>query len=255
MGAYERGRAAWPSLRVDREAFAAHLARLAAADDNAEDLYLAYGCAVGDAAALAIFEARFIAEVPRLVARLDSSPTVADETRQVVREYLLVADVGARPRIAEYSGRGPLIAWLRVIANRVVLQMKRKGKRLISSDGEAADRLAAAEPNPEVALMRKLHGAELASALRAAIAALPDRDRALIKLSVIDELGIDALCGLYAVHRATVARWIARIKQQIFDEAVRILRTELALDTAEVESLCRAVQSQLDFSFGGLIEP
>jgi RNA polymerase sigma-70 factor (ECF subfamily) len=103
--------------------------------------------------------------------------------------------------------------------------------------------------------MRKLHGAELAGALKEAIAGLPEGDRVLIKMSVIDELTIDELCGLYDVHRATVARWIVRLKQQIFDEAVRILRARLALDTAEVESLCRAVQSQLDFSLGGLLEP
>ena len=64
------------------------------------------------------------------------------------------------------------------------------------------------------------------------------------------------LCGAFNtnVHRATVARWIVRLKQQIFDEAVRVLRARLSLDTAEVESLCRAVQSQLDFSLGGLLE-
>jgi RNA polymerase sigma-70 factor (ECF subfamily) len=254
MEAYERGRAAWPTVQLEREVFAEHLRRLEAGDEHAEDLYLACACARGDGAALALFEQRFVAEVPRQIAHIDSSPAVADETRQLLREYLLVAAGGERPRIADYAGRGPLSAWLRVAATRVVLQMKRKGKRVVASDDEVAERLAAAEPDAEVALLRKRYAGELALALKAAIGGLPERDRALLKMSVIDGLGIDELCRLYDVHRATVARWVVRLKQQIFDEAVARLRSRLALDTGDVESLCRVVASQLDFSLGGLVE-
>ncbi len=255
MGPYERGRAAWPSVRLDGDVFAAHLARLGAGDEHVEDLYLACACAGGDGAALALFEQRFLADVPRYIAHLDSSPAVADETRQVVREYLFVAAAGARPRIADYSGRGPLAGWLRVVVTRAVLQMKRKDKRHVASDDDVADRLAAAEPNVEVALLRQRYARELADALKAALASLSERDRALLKMSIIDGLGIDDLCRLHGVHRATVARWVARGKQQILDEAVHILRRRLELPTGEVESLCRAIQSQLDFSLGGLLEP
>jgi RNA polymerase sigma-70 factor (ECF subfamily) len=252
MKPWERGRVAWPTVHVAEARFAEHCARLQASDEHAEDLYLACACSDGDAVALAEFEARLVSAVPRFVGRIDATPALADDVKQSVRQYLLVPAPGARPPIAEYSGRGPLAGWVRVVAVRFALQIKRK-RTMVSSDVTAAERLAAVEPNPEVALMRARHGADLAAALGQAITGLPDRDRGLIKLSVIDELTIDELCGLYNVHRATVARWIVRLKQQIFEDAMAILRGRLALDTAEVESLCRAVQSQLDFSLGGLL--
>jgi len=65
---------------------------------------------------------------------------------------------------------------------------------------------------------------------------------------------MDELCGLCKVHRTTLWRWIGQLKQQILDEALRALRQKLALETAEVESLCRVVQSQLDWSLGGLLD-
>jgi RNA polymerase sigma-70 factor (ECF subfamily) len=240
---------------LSREAFAAHLERLGATDGHAEDLFLACSCALGIPGAIDLFEQHYISQVPRYVGRIDAAAHVADEAKQRVRDYLFVPKDGARPHIADYSGRGPLGSWVRVVASRFVIQMKRSQRRPADSDGDAAARLAACEPNPEVALIRARHGAELATALRAAIAALPEQERALIKLSVIDELGIDELCKLYDVHRATVARWIVRLKQEIFESAVAILRKQLRLDTEGFDSLFRAVRSQLDFSLGGLIDP
>lgn len=250
MGVYERGRAAWPKVSLEPATFAAHMQRLEADDKHAEDLYLACACAEGDAAALAEFEQRFITEVPRFIARIDASPAAADETRQSLREYLLVAAAGERPRIADYAGRGALGGWIRVIATRMVLQ-RRRGS--IESNEDAAARLAASEPSPEVALIRKRYGPALGAALGAALAALSDRDRGIIKLSLIDELSMDELCGLYGVHRTTMWRWIVQLKQQILDKALAILRQELTLETAEFESLCRSVHSQLDWSLGGLL--
>ncbi len=63
---------------------------------------------------------------------------------------------------------------------------------------------------------------------------------------------IDNLCGLYGVHRATVARWIVRIKAELFARATDELKQRLGLDSAEVQSLCEAVRSQLEMSLSGL---
>lgn len=253
MPAYERGRAAWPTLALSREAFEAHVATCTGSEAHAADLYLACACARGDAAAIALFEQQFVSQIPRYVARVDASAAVADEAKQFTRSYLLVGEAGGAPRIADYAGRGPLAAWVRVIASRFVLQMKRKDRRSHDSDGVAAARLAAAEPNPEVALLRARYGGELATALRAAVAGLSDKQRALLKLAVIDELGITELGELYGVHRATVARWISQIKQQTLAAAIAALRDRLGLDTDAVDSLCRAVRSQLEFSLGGML--
>ena len=249
MGAYERGRAAWPAVQLDPDVFAAHLAQRSAGDAHAEDLYLACACARGDAAAHAAFEQRFLADVPVFIARVDASPAVADETKQRLRTYLLVGAPGEPPRIAAYGGRGALGGWIRVIATRMALQQR---PRDVGSDADAANRLAACEPGPELALIRKRDGAALAAALGAAISGLADRDRGLVKLAILDELSLDELSRLYGVHRTTLWRWLGQIKQRLLDDAMQRLRASLALDTADLDSLCRLARSQLDLSLGSL---
>ncbi len=101
--------------------------------------------------------------------------------------------------------------------------------------------------------MRARHGAELTRAIKETIAELPAREQALLKLHVLDGKTIDELSVVYRVHRATVARWIVRLKQQLYDDATGRLRTRLALDTQEVNSLCRALQSQLEMSLSVLV--
>ena len=57
---WQRARAAWPDLDLPRDGFLAHVAQVLPADRDARatletlhagDLYLAYGCAIGDAGA------------------------------------------------------------------------------------------------------------------------------------------------------------------------------------------------------------
>ncbi len=207
----------------------------------------------GDAAALHAFDQTYLSQVPSFIARLDPSPAFADEVKQVLRTHLLLArDDEQRPRIADYSGRGALGGWLRVAAVRAVHRLKdRKLDRAPSQDA-LVTRLVAAEPNPEVALMRARHGADLARAVKLAIAELSPRDRNLVKLHIVEGMTMDQLCGLYDVHRATVARWIVSIKEQLFVAATRNLKSALGINSDEVESLCAAVRSQLDVSLNGL---
>jgi RNA polymerase sigma-70 factor (ECF subfamily) len=253
MGAYERGQAAWPKVQLDRASFEAHVARLAADETHAEDLYLTYACGKGDPAALQIFDALFLSHVPRFIARADSSPTVADEIKQRLRAELLVAPPDGKPRIASYAGRASLLSWLRVAAVRQLHRLtRRKLERTPAPEAELA-RLVTTQPNAELALMRARHGAELATALRGALATLPARERSLLKRHVLDGMTIDDLCSVYAVHRATVARWIVKVKQQLFAEATRQLQEKLALDSGEVESLYRALGSEIELSLGSFM--
>jgi RNA polymerase sigma-70 factor (ECF subfamily) len=252
MDAYDRGRAAWPDVALDRDAFEAHCRAHDASDEHATDLYLACACALGVDAAIAAFDRVFLREVPLYIARIDASPAVATELQQVLREHLLVAEPGERPRIANYSGHGALGGWLRVVAIRRLRSLQRR-ERQAPSD-EIVSKLIADESDPVLALAKARHGAQLAAAIKGAIAALSIRDRTLIKLHVLDGLTIDDLCGLYDVHRATVARWIVGLKRQLFDAVTQAMRAQLALDTSEVESLCAAVRSQLDVSLNGLFD-
>jgi RNA polymerase sigma-70 factor (ECF subfamily) len=252
--AYERGQASWPNVRLQREDFERHMLAIGADEGHAGDVYLACACALGDEAALRAFDRHFLAEVPRFIGRIESSPDVADELVQALREFLLVPPPGGRARIAGYSGRGSLGGWLRVMAVRRLHRMRRGKSPDRQSDARVVERLVAADPSPEVAALRARHGAELAAALGRAIASLAPRERALLKMHILDGLSIDKLCVAFGVHRATVARWIARLRQRVLDQALAVLRERYALGTAEIESLCNAVRSQLDLSLSGLLE-
>src|SRR5262249_28414644 len=129
----EAGRAAWPGVDVAPDRFAEHVrARLSDGADptslHAADLYLACACEAGAARALAAFEARYAAEIPVFLAGVERSAAAIEEVRQLVRERLFVAPSGRRPKIAEYSGRGSLASWLRVVTLRVASNRRRAEK-------------------------------------------------------------------------------------------------------------------------------
>ena len=127
----DRARAAWPELELDEEGFAAHVARHLDGGDaaalHAGDLWLAYGCASGDTAAVAAFDREVLSQTGLLLGRMQATPQLVDDTRQALRDKLLVAAPGARPRIGEYAGRGPLLAWVRVAAVRAALDILHAG--------------------------------------------------------------------------------------------------------------------------------
>jgi len=120
--------------------------------------------------------------------------------------------VGTPPRIHSYAGRGPLRGWVGVAALRIALNEKR-GPRA-AADDVLAD-LVSTEPDPELRHMKTLYRAEFRDALEAALRALPERQRALLRLSYVDGLKATQLARLYAVHETTAARWVARAAEQV----------------------------------------
>src|SRR4051812_26013639 len=116
------------------------------------DLTLAAACAAGDASALAAFERDFLPQVPGYLTRLAKQPAFIDEVQQLLREKLFVAK-----KILEYSGQGPLGAWLRVVTVRLALDLLRaRGQRMETPLDP--DRFA--EPltgSPELELLKSRH--------------------------------------------------------------------------------------------------
>jgi RNA polymerase sigma-70 factor (ECF subfamily) len=253
VDAYDRGRAAWPRVLLDQRRFAARLAETGA-PLHIEDLYLATACAAGLPLALAAFERNFLVDVPLFIARIDSSPLVAADLQQALREHLLVAPAGQRPRIAEYSGRGPLRGWLRVTAVRKLHHMRRHERPTTGLEAAGLERLTAVGPDPEHALLEARHRRDFEQALRVALRALTGLDRTLLRLHILDGHSIDELCLLQGVHRATVARRLQRLKRRIFEDAIELVGLRLGIDADETESLLATVCSHLEVSLTPLYE-
>jgi RNA polymerase sigma-70 factor (ECF subfamily) len=255
QAAFEAGRAAWPGTKLDLDAFVRRATRLDVRDDDAAargaDLYLAWACADRDKAALSFFERLFLPAVDGYVGRLGLSEAVVDDVRQELRIRLLVGD---EPRIGQYSGRGPLAAWVRMAAIRVALSLLERSKlRSHAKDVSALGALVGEQTSPELAAVRHRHGSAFQAALERSLDALGPRDKTLLRMHFIDQLNIEAIGRIYRVHRATVARWLVAIRRRVLDN----LRTELALDlkasTSEFRSMLAVVRGDLELSLRHLL--
>ena len=255
-----RGRAAWPALALPDAAVRGHFAdKLDGAASialGAEDLFLACGCALGDAAALAAFDEHILQKVPLFLARMKPAPSLVDEVKQTLRVRLLVAADGEAPRIAEYSGRGSLEGWLRVAATRLAIDLLRREGRAPAPLGERDDDAVLGpmgRADPELAAIKERYRDELNRALADAFAALAPAERNLLRLSYRDGRSIDEIGALIGVHRATAARQIAAARAEILDETRRLLAERLALAGEELDSLIHLLRSQLHLSVSRLL--
>ncbi len=243
------GRSRFPGVQLEEGRFASHLATLERPGED-PDLYLACACAAGDAAAHRVLEEQVLSQVPLFVSRVTTSPDVTAEIRQDLRERLLVGRGDARPRIAEYAGQGPLGGWVRVAALRMALDRAGDARR----EEAMAEVPALATPvDPELALLRERYRDSYQTALRDALGALAVKERAVLRLSVVDGLSIDAIGRAYRVHRATAARWVVGAREQLLKHTYALLGERLQLRESELRSLATALRSELHLSLGRLL--
>lgn len=259
----EDGRAAWPQVAAEPgatdEGFIRHLAeRLpqgaplleALAAIHAADLYLAWACARGSALAVSEFDRQLMPQVGGFVARVATDRAFVDELRQTLRQKLFVGG-GSPPKIAAYSGCGPLGGWLRVVAVRSALNLRRD---LDPPREQAEDLLPAAGDDPEIELLKREHRAEVQAALDGALSGLPAEDRAALKLHHVDGLTLDQLTVVYRESRSSLGRRMAAIRREVLIQTRRRLVARLGLRTDELESLLRIVRSQLRITISGALK-
>lgn len=248
--------AAWPDFGVARGVLVAAIAARLGDDPGATlaamhvtDLYLACACAEGDARALAAFEARTAPVIERALLASGVSDAERADLGQVVRQRLLVAPAaGGPPRIATYSARGALLSWVRVVATREAARMLPRARREVAADDDVLADLIAGDDDPEIGYLKRLYRDELKRAFHAAIDALDDRDRLLLRQHTLDGLDIDHLGALHDVHRATIARWLAAARAAVLAHTQRALIERLRLSRSELASVMRLIGSRLDLS-------
>jgi RNA polymerase sigma-70 factor (ECF subfamily) len=252
-----RARAAHPGLDVPAERFVRHLAARLPAPISAaqlgglhgEDLYLACACACGDARALAEFDRQFLGgDLDRAIARITSAPPVVEEVRQLLRVKLFVNDEG-RARIVDYSGRGPLAAWLRVAAVRTALNLVTRHAPE-GSPGQEEPLLGVADPETEY--LKTQHRPEFEQAFRAALTTLSVEQRQLLRFHYVDGLTLAQIGRLRQVHESTISRRLLAARDQLLAETRRALSAELRLEQAEVDSLMGRVMSRAEVTLSTL---
>jgi RNA polymerase sigma-70 factor (ECF subfamily) len=257
--AVDEARRAWPRLELSEGDFIEHLAQHVGAEPvaaltslHAADLYLACACARGDSKAISAFEKRFFPEVADAIARLDGSGTLKDDVQQMLREKLFVGRNGGRPKIADYSGRGPLAGWACAAGLRTALSVRRQERREVPLEDEPL--LELPSNDPELEFIKSMHQRDFRVALQDAFRALTSRERNVMRLHLVDGLNIDEIGTLYRAHRSTVARWIQRSRQTLFEQTRKILMERLKLRGSELDSLFRLLHSQLDASIARFLK-
>jgi RNA polymerase sigma-70 factor, ECF subfamily len=244
-----QARRQWPAVVVDDESFLAAVKRAATAGgagpfdaSAAAEIYLALGCAAGQAAALAAFEHAYLRDVAAVLARFAPTAVMLDEIKQRLRHRLLVAEPGETPKILRYAGRG-LGQLVKVAAVRLAIDQTRARR---GTDIDGLD-VVATQRDPELLYMQRAYASVFKRAFEESINELGARARTLLRMHLVDGLGIDDVAVVYGIHRATAARQIDAAKKNVGRATRRRLR-EGGIDRLELEEAISLVSSHLELS-------
>ena len=257
-----RGHAAFGELVLDNLTFARHLARTikrGAADPRAisalamEDLFLACACLTGINGAAAAFSARYGATIGRTIARIVRGADNGEVEQQLVAS-LLVGSVAAPARIGSYAGKAPLERWLGVAAQRAALMWLRENRaETRAREGAAAEPAASGNTHPEMAFLKDRYRGDFEQALRESLGRLPERQRTLLRLHIVNGVSVEKIGQMFAVSQPTASRWLAAARETLLDDLKATLRNRLGASSQELASLAGMVASRLDLSLSMLL--
>lgn len=253
----EQGRTAFGELAIDDDRLRPLIGRRIADSDRpdalvADEVYLACACALGDARAISVFEQRYFGVIAPVLARLSLSRDQIAEVEQQLRVKLFVAADGELPRVVGYAGDGQLGGLVRVAALRAGLNLLRDAGKLERDEAGFED-LPVPSDSPERSQDKSEHRAAFKAAFEDAIRALEPRERSLLQLSIVKGHGIDRIAAIYAVHRATAARWLAAARANLTALVHRRLGERLAVPADELGELLPLVESRLELSLERLL--
>ncbi|MBC8070294.1 MAG: sigma-70 family RNA polymerase sigma factor [Deltaproteobacteria bacterium] len=207
---------------------------------------LADACVDGDTDAIAAFHRTHLGDIEHAIARARAPERLVDDIRQIVLAKLLPPG----KKLARYAGRGALHNWVRAVTVRETISVLRAGDDAPLDDTPLE---LAATGDLELSFIRKGEREHVRAALRAAFAALEPEDRAVLRYRFVDGLTLDQLAVVLGVHRATGARWLARIREELLRGVKRRLFDQLGLRPQEFDSLVALVRSNLEITLGGLL--
>lgn len=254
--AVERACLAHPPLAKHRDPFLVRLGEVleaptpeAVAKVKAEDLLLAFAAARGDTYAVTTIEREHVRG--SAAGRLRGQRFLPDEIAEIeqgLREHLFVAKPGTQPKIGQYAGKGDLGGWVAVSATRAALRARKRTSREVAVDESGVLAKHVAHKDLELDFVKEAYRPAFKEAFHEALASLDARERLLLKQHAVDGLGIDALGELHGVHRATAARWIAKVREDLLERTREAFQKRMNVGRAEFESLLRLARSQLDVS-------
>lgn len=247
---FAAARQQWPDVELAASVFAAALRRHSECGEHVGDLYLATACAHGVETATRAFDRAFGSLVLKQAARLDAGDCSPEEFKQRVWSRLMLAAADRPPKLAEYSGTGPLKAWLAIVVSRMIVDAQRE-----SSGRKPAPALEGLPTDLELDYLKRHYEGEFEAALTAAAAELSVRERNVLAHTIVDGLEQAEVAAIYGVHPSTASRWIAQARESLLRNTRRALMDKLGVGRKEVESILRLIHSRMDVTLGPLLRP
>ena len=219
------------------------------------DLALACACSEGNAAAWDFFMARFRPELYRAGRAIAGEAAGRELADSLYAElYGLREAAGQRKSLFDYFlGRSKLTTWLHaILAQRHVDGIRRARRTEPLEEGEAGERLYAAQRNSSTNLAENSAGNLAASSpdpernrylailqvvLTAALDALAPRDRLRLAYYYVEGMTLAEIARLVGEHEATVSRKLERTRREIRKHVEGALRREKKLSAAQLQ-LC-----------------
>lgn len=257
---------AWPHVHLPAEEFLRQAARHLPPGDAAQGLrrldapllYLTRACARGDAAALRLFDDQVLRPAVASLGQTLSGLEAA-EVAQRVRDRLLVAAPGEEPKIASYPAQGDLRQWVRVVALRSSLDLRRRSRALqpdahieIRVERRALEQPEGREPaiTPERAAWRTQAKDLVSEALRAGLMHLPVEDRRLLRRYHVHGASLEDIARDEGVHRATIMRRLGRVRAVVAQATQTHLREQQGLSAPAIAEL---IASHLELSLEAML--
>lgn len=256
-------RMAWPGVRVAMERFSTFVAERVDRDADpvsalgalsAADLYLVAGCLAGDERAATRFRDHVFRDVEAAARRID--PSAGDDTFQIIYDRLFVAD-GDRPaKIEHYAGTGDVRRWVRVVATRLAIDQRRRSsrKREDPLGEDLMHRLSDGVDDHELRYLRDEYRKEFKEAFAAAVAALTERDRNVLRYH-LEGLTAQQIGRMYRTHRVTVARWLSAIRHALLEGSRTAMRDKLGVGRRDLDSIMRLIDGEVTVSIDRLLGP
>jgi len=244
----------WPDVSVSLNRYAEMLRSACVATEGlrqwGSDLYLACAAGAGDHAAVRVIEDRFIARLPARIRRLGAASENVSDVLQTVRERLFS---GAAPRIRAYNGAGPLEQWIKVVAIRTAIDLHRTDASIPRIDAAWLSTVTPPDTDTSTLLMKVEYKRELEAAIQELVTRLAPRDRAILRLHVVEGASIEKIAASYGVHRVTVARWVWSAGETLLDGLRGRFRDKFGIVPREFDSMARLARSQLSIDLKALL--
>lgn len=220
--AHARQREAIDDARVDRYLTSLHVG----------DLALATACALGRDAAWDHFVLEHRPVLYRAADALDRTGGARDLADSLYADLFGTRTGEGRGSLFRYfHGRSSLSTWLRAVLSQRFVDRLRSQRRTeaLSDDVPAPARTLDSDPD------RSRLAPLVEKALRAAIDALPTRDRLLLRSYHVGGMTLAQIGRLTGEHEATVSRHLRRIRRALRATVEAHLRTAERMSTAEIE--------------------